>query len=82
MDRQELRRQLAPIIRRVRRSKYSGHHRRRPCKLPPAAVTEAEENLVELAAETDGVSVAYIVRAGAMAEARRRLRRAGLLPSL
>jgi hypothetical protein len=42
-------------------------------------VTEAEIDLVELAAQLDQVHVSYLVRAGALTEARRRLRRAGRL---
>lgn len=63
-----------------RGSKYAGRGRRRDARLPPARVTEDEATLVETAAAIDGCSISYVVRAGAVTEARKRLRRRGLLP--
>lgn len=77
LTRQELRRNLRRHL-RILRTKYGGRNRGRDCKLPPAAVTEAELDLVEEAARADGVSVSYIVRCGALTESKKRLRRAGL----
>lgn len=77
LTREELRRSLRRHARTLR-TKYAGRNRGRDCKLPPAAVTEAELELVEQAALMDGVSVSYIVRTGALTEAKKRLRRAGV----
>jgi len=65
--------------RRNLRTKYAGRNRHRDFKLPPAAVTLEEWELVEQAARADGVSISYLVRAGALTEARKRLLRAGLI---
>lgn len=63
-----------------RDSKYAGRGKGRDARLPAARVTEHEATLVEEAAALDGVGISYVVRAGALTEARKRLRRAGLLP--
>lgn len=63
-----------------RTSKYAGRGRRRDARLPAVRATEEEATLVETAAALDGLSISYVVRAGAVTEARKRLRRRGLLP--
>ncbi len=59
-------------------TRYSGRGRGRTSRLPATAVTEQELATVQLAAQVDGVTVAYLVRAGTLTEARKRLRRAGV----
>ena len=59
-------------------TKYSGRGKGRTERLPAVAVTEQELRTVQLAAEVDQVTVAYLVRAGTLTEAKRRLRRAGV----
>lgn len=62
------------------RTKYAGTGRGRDARLPAARVSESEATLIETAAELDGVTLSYLVRAGALTEAQKRLRRRGLLP--
>lgn len=59
-------------------TKYAGRGRGRTARLPATAVSEEELAAVQTAAQVDGVTVAYVIRAGALAEAKKRLRRAGV----
>ena len=61
-------------------TKYAGRGKARTERLPAVAVSAEELEHVELAAKADRVSVAYLIRAGALTESKKRLRRAGLLP--